>query len=306
MSPHFCHHTRTGVYAKARGQEKPPSSSRFSLILLGMLFFCWLPNQLKAGAWPQDKGSAYLKLGLRLTTARFFYNEVGRRTAIHPYADFSSIAYGEFGVFKNVTAIASIPFFRYVRVKRETIAIGGGIIREIGQNAGFADPEVGVRFGIARFGAWVISAEGLLGLPLGESMDINNLILGDGEFNQLIRIQAGHSFYPKPFYMSVGIGYNNRTAGFSDELRYDAEFGYASDKWLLNIKIRGTRSLKNGDPLIVGSRGNPNNQSSLIYAPEVNYYLKPGLGLSASIEGSVLEENFISGVTYAVGIFLQI
>jgi len=52
-----------------------------------------------------------------------------------------------------------------------------------------------VRVGLLRGGSTVISAGLKSGLPLGDDAQENGLLTGDGEFNQILSLQLGQSFY---------------------------------------------------------------------------------------------------------------
>ena len=60
----------------------------------------------------------------------------------------------------------------------------------------------------------------MLGLPIGDDTQTNGLLTGDGELNQLLALEAGHSFYPRPIYFTGEMGVNNRMNGYSDEFHY--------------------------------------------------------------------------------------
>jgi hypothetical protein len=134
------------------------------------------------------------------------------------------------------------------------------------------------------------------------------LYIGDGEFNQLLKLQLGISFYPLPIYFSGEAGFNNRSNGYSDEFHYLAEVGYIfKNKLLLVFRTRGVESLKNeNDPTVGDSFGLfANNQRYLTYGPEISYWFYPAFGISAGVEGATRGENVLSAPAFSFGIFLK-
>jgi hypothetical protein len=151
-----------------------------------------------------------------------------------------------------------------------------------------------------------------LGLPLGQtakgvtdSGDPRILQTGDGEFNQLLMLIASHSFYPKPLYVSAGFGFNNRTNGFSDEIRWLFEVGYsASKKTNLALKVYSIHSLKNGDP--GGGAGNGvfgNNIEFISFGPDISYLFSGSFGASIMGGFAVGAKNVLAAPNFGIGIF---
>ena len=84
---------------------------------------------------------------------------------------------------------------------------------------------------------------------------------GDGEFNQILQIDAGTAFKVKntSLYANAYVGFNNRTNGFSDEVRYGIEAGGS----FLNNKIE-SKGLVPGTNGISGGTGNRCNNVSFL------------------------------------------
>lgn len=75
------------------------------------------------------------------------------------------------------------------------------------QTAG--DTNVGISYGLLQNGAFVLNASVLFGLPIGETAGGDSQVLqsGNGEFNQLIRLNAGYSFSSAPVYTAASVGF---------------------------------------------------------------------------------------------------
>ena len=88
--------------------------------------------------------------------------------------------------------------------------------------------------------------------------------IGDGEFNQLLTIDAGTSWQNNntPLYANFSLGFNNRTNGFSDEVRYTAELGakiFNQKLWVIG-RVNAIESLKNGDTCLLYTSPSPRDQ----------------------------------------------
>ena len=279
-----------------------------------IVYFCLLflflssANQVTAGAWTQKRGQGFYKLSFRLIRADQFYEPTGNKIEIPTLSDYTTTFYGEYGLTARLTLVVNVAVFKRVTLNKQVGSNSGFVFFEGDSKSGVADSEVGVRFGLLRGGSSVLSAEILFGLPIGDDSQTNGLLTGDGEFNQLIKAQFGHSFYPKPLYFSAEFGFNNRTKGYSDEWHYAAEIGYTfSNKFLVSFKLRGVESRKNGNDTVVGGMGGlfANNQSYLSYGPEVSYIINETFGISAGIESATRAENVLSAPAFSFGVFVR-
>lgn len=282
---------------------------RKSIIYYCLLFlFLSSVNQVAAGAWTQKRGQGFYKMSFRLIRADQFYEPNGNKIDIPTLSDYTTNFYGEYGLTDRVTLVANVPVFKRVTLNKQVGNNSGFVFFEGDSKSGIADSEVGVRLSLLRGGGSVFSAEVILGLPIGDNSQTNGLFTGDGEFNQLIKAQFGHSFYPLPLYFSAEFGYNNRTNGYSDEWHYAAEIGYTfSNKFLVSFKLRGVESRKNSNSTVLGGMGglSANNQSYLCYGPEFSYIINESFGLSAGIESATRAENVLSAPAFSFGVFVK-
>lgn len=166
--------------------------------------------------------------------------------------------------------------------------------------------DVSLRFGLRQYRPAVLSLRLLFGLPTGNSEQANGLVTGDGEFNQMLMLEAGHSFYPRPFYVIGEIGVNNRTKNFSDEFRYGGEVGYTFLRNFTAImRVNGVQSLRNGTDESLGGMGGlyGNNVSYLALAPSLTYKIAGSLGITGGVDGAAFGENVLAAPTFSLGIF---
>jgi len=274
-----------------------------SLVLLMLL----LAQPAFADGWPQRRGHGYYKIGFRMLRASHYYEPNGNRIGIATLGDYTVSFYGEYGITDRITALAYLPFFERITVNEQIGRNSGFVFTEGDAVNGLADPILGARIGLAQFGATVVSASLRLGLPLGNSTQPNGLVTGDGELNQLVSLEVGHSFYPKPAYATASVGFNQRTKGFSDEIAYSLEAGYTvAERFTITARMRGIEPLRNGDPNVGGRRGlNGNDIRYLAYSAELTYTHRGAYGVSLGFEGATRAQNVLSGTAFSVGLFVK-
>jgi hypothetical protein len=153
-----------------------------------------------------------------------------------------------------------------------------------------------------------LSASLTLGLPLGvtDGGESGALQTGDGEFNQLIKVEASHSFYPVPLYATATVGFNNRTQGFSEEFHYGIEVGVNITAQLLGlVRICSVESFKYGDPGGAANGVFSNNMEYLSIAPELDFNLNDKYGVSAQAAFAVHGERILASPNYSFGVFMK-
>lgn len=260
---------------------------------------------LAGGGWPQPKKSGFLKFSQWWLRANGFYNKEGNIIPITTTGVYTSSFYGEYGVTDRFTAIAYVPFFmRSTLNSRETT--DGQKLSEGDALNGFGDVDLTFKYGLITKGPIVVSASLTLGIPSGNPSGGRTELLqtGDGEFNQMLTVEASHSFYPAPVYMTVLGAFNNRTNNFSDELRYGGEIGVSFWKFTAIARIYGVESLQNGDEQIVTANGIFNNNVEYIsYTPELLFQATEHFGLSIGMGGAFSGNQILADRSYNAGVF---
>jgi hypothetical protein len=263
-----------------------------------------ITSEIFAGAWTQKKSKGYFQIGSQFVSADMAYNSNGDKFDIPKFSDVTLNLYGEFGLTDNLTLLANLPFFRSLQSDPDS-----GSTEKL-KNSGISDSDLGLKIKLFERNQSVISATALFGIPTGKIDNVSGLWTGTEEWNQMLILEYGHSFYPTNLYFSGFIGFNNRTRGFSDELRYSFEAGYffIENKLLLILRINGINPLRNGSNLPMGGRAGlyANNQKFLAYGPEIHYFLKNGFGFNARIESGTGVQNAASSIVYKIGISYQI
>ncbi len=275
------------------------------------LLSAFLPAQSAfADGWPQPKGHGFFKFDFTSIRARQFYGLDGKLYDINGagtvLGNYTTAFYGEYGLTSKLTAIAYIPFLVRNTVNEGVGALTGDVLQRGLENTAFGDVDLGLRYGLLRKGAWVISTSLTLGIPSGDFKNADLLYTGDGEFNQLLKLEWGYG--QARWYATGHAGVNNRTKGFSEEFRYQVEAGYwlLPKKLLASAKVAGVASFRNG---------NPSSSINGLFANNVEY-LSPQLGLtyerngqwglSAQVAGAFNGRNVLAAPSVSVGVYWKL
>jgi protein XagA len=261
------------------------------------------------GGWPQKKREGYFKLDQRFLIANRFFSPEGKVVSITTISLYNTNFYGEYGFTDKFTGIVYFPFFfrstlNEVVFKPSGFTVPGDEVNSVG------DPIIGIKYGLIKDKPIVVSASLNLGIPLGNTSGGKTQILqtGDGEFNQLLKLEASRSFYSVPIYVTLTAGFNNRTNNFSDEFHYGLEAGYTfKDKLTGIFRVYGVESLYNGGN--VESTQNSifsNNTEYLSYGPELIYSITPKFGVTAAAYFAWSGKNILAAPSYIVGAYLKL
>ncbi len=272
---------------------------------LFLLFFSilFLVN-ISAQAWTKPKGGGFYKFDYTVIQTNKVYDPGGKVVPFRTLGNHTLSLYGERGITDKFTIQAYIPFF--VRnVLNETKGAQTGVLLEPGiEENNIGDIDIAFRYALPT-GGLPVSASLLLGLPTGNSTQNSGLFTGDGEFNQMLKLSTGVG--ATKWWTQFGMGYNNRTKGFSDEVRYDAEFGYKmfNQKLLTIVKFSGIESINNGTEAVSSTGLFSNNVEFLSPGLEFLYFIKPKLGLSFRAAGAVKGQNVLAAPSFSFGAFIQ-
>jgi len=273
---------------------------RHTSVLMLLMFFIIPYEVVLAGAWPQKKGGSYYKINFRYLNGDNIYNSDGVKVPIPTLTDFTIGLFGSYGLTENLTAFMNVGLYKSTKLDSSSLDFGADT-----DVSGFGDISVGLKYGLFKFDKTIISAKLIFGIPTGISSPDGGLWTGNGNSNQLIGIEAGHSFWPSGFYLTEGIAFNNQTSGFSDQFRYYIEGGYRiSHSFLIITRLHGVISFENGDPNVMGGFGTyENNQQYIAYNAELVYSISSNWGVSAYYESGTNGKNIISTPVLNFGVF---
>lgn len=266
------------------------------------------------GGWTGKKGEGYYKFSQWWIISDQHFTDAGLIDPNVTSGIFNTSFYGEYAITDRFTTVAYVPFFSRATMNNQISETSGNIITEGDAINSFGDTDLGLKYGILKNKKVALAATVTFGLPLGNSSGgrEGNLQTGDGEFNQILRFDAGMplSIGKIPAYANIYSGFNNRSNGFSDEYRYGAEFGmgFKNKKLWLITRVFGVESLRNGT---LGTDINStsvfaNNSEFTSYSLEAAYYINDKLGVSASFASAFRGEIIFASPSYSVGIFLDI
>lgn len=282
--------------------------SVISLILFSSAIFA-------GGGWTKSKGKSYVKVAGWWVESQDFFSGNGGEDSGVTTGLFNVNIYAEYGFTDKLTAIAYVPFIsRSYQNERITNGVSD-VFLEGGDLNSFGDSEIGVKYQLFKNKRLAIAGSVILGLPLGNdgSDQTLGLATGDGEFNQIIRADLGISIYNSDavnVYGNIYSGFNNRTDGFSDELRAGLEIGAGilNNKLWAVAKLDTIQSLNNGDRDSVGGNASvfANNSEVTSITSELAYYFAKKIGLNMSASIPLAGQNVFNATAYSAGIFLDI
>jgi hypothetical protein len=285
---------------------------RISLIIVLAFFFTNFANA--GGGWTQPKGGIYLKLSEWWIISNQHYTDAGLIDPNTTSGIFNTSFYGEYGITDRWTAVAYVPFFSRSYMNNVLSGTTGEVLIPGEAINSFGDTDLSIKYALNKKGLIRTAATLTLGLPLGNNSggSQGNLQTGDGEFNQLLQLDASSSFRIKniSIYGSATVGFNNRTKGFSDEFRYGIEVGaglFKNKFWLIG-RITGVESFQNGT---LSSDSNStsifaNNSEFTSYSVEGAIYLTKQFGVSASYASAFRGQIIFANPSYSVGVFLDL
>jgi protein XagA len=274
------------------------------ILIFALLSF----NQSFAGGgWPQPKKHGYFKLSQNFIQSPYYFGPDGDIIDITTISLYTTSFYGEYGITDRITGILYFPFF--VRNTLNEVQYNQSGKTEPGDSFNsLGDTDISFKYGIVMNKPVVVSATLLLGLPLGKTGGGESQILqsGDGEFNQMIKIDVSSSFHPKPIYVSAYAAFNNRTKGFSDEVRFGAEIGFTFKKFIPILKINAIQSLFNGDAEVVQNGIFSNNTEYVSPMIELNYQVTEKMGISGSGGFALSGRNILASPNWSMGVYLKL
>lgn len=291
-------------------------------ILFLFLALSLFTQSLQAGGgWPQPKGWGFFKLSQWWLVADQHFTDTGLLDPNTTNGIFNTSLYAEYGFTDRLTGVLYLPIFSRALFNNTLSETTGEIIEKGEAINGLGDADLGIKYGLTVNKPIALSATATFGLPLGNDRggSQGNLQTGDGEFNQMLQLDAGTGFKlgKFPAYSNIYAGVNNRTKNsdgfeFSDEFRFGVEAGvmFGEDRLTLIGRLYGVESFKNGDTAAdqVGNSNGvfANNAEHLSFAPEIAYNLNEKWGFSAGFGVALRGELIAAAPSYTVGVYYRL
>lgn len=272
-------------------------------------------TSFSGGPWTQQKGKGYFKLSQSWIQFDQHYTNMGLIAPNVATGIYSTSLYGEYGITNRLTTTLYFPFLARNSTHDLLSESTGEVIEKADAVTTIGDSDLGIKYSLTKPGAkYPVAISLILGIPLGkETAGINkNLQTGDGEFNQLISLDAGRGFKLSnkvQSYVSLNLGFNHRTNNFSEEVRYGIECGIGfKDKLWIIVRSIGVESLKNETtpPSTANVNIFSNNTEYNSLGIEAAYYLSKRWGLSISYTTALRAENIAAAPAYNAGIFYDL
>ncbi len=282
------------------------------LLVLTLIFSISISSVLAGGGWPREKGKIYMKLSGWWIVADQHYTNTGMIDPNLTRANYLTSIYAEYGITNRLTGIVYFPFFSRAVVNDQVSGTTGELISEGDALNSIGDTDIQLKYGILQEGSVKISLSLTLGLPTGNSSGgrDGSLQTGDGEFNQLITVDASRSFPLGKIntYATLSAGFNNRTEGFSDEFRYLVEAGLTIGKFIGIVRINAVHSLKNGEDNFNSSGTSlfGNNVSYTAFSPEIGFNISDKFGLTAGYSTAFSGELIFARPSFTAGVFVNL
>lgn len=276
-------------------------------LLITLIICISFSSIITAQGWVKNKGEGFFKLSETGLQSSKLLGPDGSESTIRTTSIFTTNVYAEYGLSKKLTGIINLPFFVRSSLSEVRYNQSGKVEPKDAINS-FGDVDIALKYGIITNKPTVLSATILFGIPSGVTAGGEGKILqtGDGEFNQLIRFDVSHSFYPKPFYVSAYSGFNNRSKGFSDEVRYGFDIAFTPKNWLLALHINGISSLKNGSVTSVNNGIFSNNLEFIYPTLEIGYSFSKKFGATALAGYPLTGKNVLKAPSFSGVIFYKI
>ncbi|MCB0652548.1 MAG: hypothetical protein KDC85_14825 [Saprospiraceae bacterium] len=282
-------------------------------ITTGIMLFIFLGTLTAGGPWPQKKGQGYFKLSEWWVVFDQHYTDEGLIDPNLTTGIFNTAVYAEYGLTDRLTGIVNAPLFSRNYMNNLISRTTGEVLVKGEAINGLGDIDVGLKYGLTKPGArFLIAASVFFGIPTGITGGgtFENLQTGDGEFNQMVQIDAGTSLnFGKKVagYTSAYVGFNNRTKEYSEEFRFGVELGagFFNQKLWVTGRVGGIESFKNGATAASNNSTTifANNTEYISFSLETNYYMTKRVGVSAAFAGAWRGEIIAARPSYSVGIF---
>lgn len=266
-------------------------------------------NAYAGGGWPQKKGHGFFKIGFWWLNSDRYYAPNGDLLDIATAGVYTSSIYAEYGITDRLTGIVYFPFFSRATLNEQVSGATGELLQAGDAVSSLGDTDITLKYGLLHNTPIVLSASLTLGLPLGNDAggDTGVLQTGDGEFNQMLSLEASKSFSSIGAYATALIAYNNRTKGFSDEFRYGIEAGVTVKSFTLVGRLYSVNSLENGNDKEAPSNGIfSNNIEYTSFSPEIIYTHKDKYGITASMGTAFSGKRVLATPSYSFGLFIKV
>ena len=216
--------------------------------------------------------------------------------------------YRRHGITDKITLVGYIPFTRVYQ--NEQIFTSGNPGQPGEAVNSFGDIDLAIEVQIFKRPKWVLATSLTLGVPSGNNSggSDGSYQTGDEEFNQIVKVLARNSFKiaKHSFYAKGSLGVNNRSNGYSDEIRLGFETGSQvfKNNFLLLVRLNTIQSFFNGSLSAENSNGSifANNVEVTNLGGEINYFITKKWSASFGYSIPLSGKNIYKATALAGGI----
>ncbi len=280
---------------------------RPGLIILLLLLFT--KDTLAGGGWIKEKGKGYYKLSQAWVSSEGYFSGAEGYSPDLNSSLLTTSFYMEHGLGQGVSLEVYLPFYIRHTVEGTLIEDSDELIVEDAYG-GIGDLDIGLRFQLFKSDLLNFSGTVKMGIPTGatDKGERGNLFTGDGEFNQLLRVDASVPFGNKKVggFVNTYLGYNNRQAPFSNEVHYGIESGVStahSRLWLIG-RLLGINAGNEDEREF--TNGFTQSMSFTNFMIEAAFYADDKYGFSVSYTGSLNGNVLLVAPQYSAGLFIDI
>ena len=268
-----------------------------------MLLLLWgLSPRAWAGAWvlPARRAWGQISVFHQETTERYFldgnrtpYFFEGRNRTTGLFLDL------RYGMTDRIEIVAQLPVFR---LQFDDLA-------DRRRSTGLGDLRVATRWNL-RKGSTVATLGAAIKFPTGEFVNDAEVVpVGEGQYDVDITAEAGHSFWPRPAYVSGLAGYRlrgaNRVNGISpgDEFFWSLEGGH---RIVSRLGVKGVaRGLHGQRSTSFGLEIQTLKREIIYVQPGLVWELAPERGIELSLPFTVRGRNWPAGVSVGLGFYTR-
>ena len=275
------------------------------LIYLALLFTSL--QAVAGGPWVHKRWQGYFKVGQSLIDADQYFGPNGELVDFKTgFRFYTSSIYGEIGITDRLTVVTYMPFFVWGHINAGRYE-SSSRTEPSDEESGIGDSDISFKYGLNTKGNHKMSVSLTLGLPLGETEGGNTKLIqtGDGEFNQMISFDLGRGFSNGVYWSSM-LGFNNRTEGFTDEVRYSLEGGISKGSFTALLRFYGIKPVSQSGAGSSADNGLfANRIEYLSFTPEIIYTHKDRFGVSASAGGVLYARRILAAPNLSFGGFIK-
>lgn len=273
---------------------------KFYLIITCMLL---ASIGLCGGGWMQGKGNTFLLLSQRYIGGGF-YSDLNRQILdLRPTSAgyYTTHLYMERGLSDRWDLMVHAPVLSgyYYR---------GSSILGVDQNRdafGPGDVDLAIKRQLLS-GKVNVAGSLLLGIPTGSTSGgpQGDVMLGDGEFNQMVKVDASSSF-GNGYFATVTAGFNQRSNGYSDEIHAALEMGVSRNKLVAILKMYLLKSTFNGNASESTLPGIYSNNVEYFAVSPVFIYKMKNKGLLLDLGFAPYLRNILAVPSFTLGFYWE-